>query len=191
MERPPKVRRVQKQEEHRTLSKPPIPLAYLVTFTCYGARLHGDESGSVDRSHNIPGTPLLSPNPLRVVSEKKRAKQKPYRMDAHIRSLVLQAIQEVCSHRGWTLFAAQVRNQHIHLVVAAEDDPEKILHDVKAYTSRVLNLAGLGDTSKHKWTRHGSTRYLWKPEQVGAAIHYVVLEQGEPMAVWEHPERSP
>ncbi|MBI4459838.1 MAG: transposase [Acidobacteria bacterium] len=168
------------------ISKHPIPLAYLLTFTCYGARLHGDESGSVDRDHRVLGTPFLSPNPLRVASEQKRAKQKPYRMDSCTRSLVLRAIQEVCLHRGWTLWASHVRSQHVHLVVAAEDAPEKILHDVKAYVSRALNRAGLGDTSNHRWTRHGSTRYLWKSEQIGAAIHYVVREQGEPMAVWEH-----
>ena len=191
MERPHKVGIVQKQEQRTTTPKPPTPLAYLLTFTCYGARLHGDEFGSVDRNHNTPGTPFLPSNPLRVASEQKRAKQKAHRMDARIRSLCLGAIQEVCSHRGWTLYAAHVRNQHIHLVVAAQDEPEKILHDVKAYASRALQRAGLDDASKRRWTRHGSTRYLWKPEQIGAAIHYVVREQGDPMAVWEHPERSP
>lgn len=191
MERPPKVGIVPRREQHPTTAKPPIPLAYLVTFTCYGARLHGDEACSVDRDHNIPGTPLLSPNPPRIASEQNRAKQKAYLMDAWTRALVLRAIQEVCSHRGWTLWAAHVRNQHIHLVIAAEDDPEKILHDVKAYASRALNREGRDDASKRRWTRHGSTRYLWKPEQIGAAIHYVVREQGKPMAIWQHPERSP
>ena len=41
----------------------PIPLAYLITFTCYGMRLRGDQAGSVDRKHNIPGTPLIPPRP--------------------------------------------------------------------------------------------------------------------------------
>jgi len=31
----------------------------------------------------------------------------------------------------------------------------------------------------------GATRWLWKPENVSAAIRYVVDEQGEPMAVFE------
>ena len=170
---------------------PPFPLAYLITFTCYGARLHGDKSGSVDRDHNIPGTPHLPPNPARVKSEKNRANQRPYLLNHGRRFLVLRAIQEVCSHHKWTLFAAHVRNQHIHLVVAAEDAPEKVLHDVKAYASRALNRSGLDSGERQRWTRHGSTRYLWKPEQIGAAIQYVVREQGESMAAWENPERSP
>jgi len=32
-------------------------------------------------------------------------------------------------------------------------------------------------------------RYLWKPEQVEAAIQYVVHEQGELMAVFEQKDR--
>ncbi len=32
-----------------------------ITFTCYGARLHGDESGSVDRHHNLGVAGCWSP----------------------------------------------------------------------------------------------------------------------------------
>ena len=37
------------------------PLAYLLTFTCYGTRLHGDTRGTVDRNNNRYGMPFLSP----------------------------------------------------------------------------------------------------------------------------------
>jgi len=37
---------------------------YLITFACYGAHLHGDESGSVDRKHNLPGGRMLGANRL-------------------------------------------------------------------------------------------------------------------------------
>ena len=166
----------------------PIPLAYLITFTCYGVRLHGDESGSVDRDHNLHGTPFLSPNPARVRSETRRAKQKPHILDRSGRTRVLEALREMCSHRGWTLLAVHVRTQHVHMVLSAEEAPEKVLQDAKKYSSRALNRAGREELDQRRWTRHGSTRYLWKPESVGAAIHYVAREQGEPMAVWEQPE---
>src|SRR5208283_2139266 len=29
------------------------------------------------------------------------------------------------------------------------------------------------------WSRHGSTRYLWKPEHVSGAVRYTLHEQGE------------
>ena len=34
-----------------------VPLAYLITFRTYGTWLHGDARGSVDREHNVFGTP--------------------------------------------------------------------------------------------------------------------------------------
>jgi hypothetical protein len=44
-----------------------------------------------------------------------------------------------------------------------------------------------GWTNRHiAWiARHGSTRWLWKPENVTAAIRYVVDQQGDSMAVFE------
>ena len=95
----------------------PIPLAYLITFTCYGARLHGDVCGSVDRNHNVHGTPFLAPNSSRVGSEERRSKHAPYLLDRGRRALVLRAVLELCSHRGWRPLAAHVRTQHVHLVV--------------------------------------------------------------------------
>ena len=32
--------------------------------------------------------------------------------------------------------------------------------------------------------RHGSTRWLWKDEDLQKALQYVVEEQGEPMALF-------
>ena len=162
----------------------PIPLAYLITFTCYGTRLRGDESGSVDRKHNPPGTPLIPPRPSWIRADATKMKEQPYQLTWPRRAVVLQAMQEVCAHRGWTLLAAHVRSNHVHFVVIADERPERVLNDVKAYASRALSRSGLENGSLKRWTHHGSTRYLWKPEQVAAAIEYVVWGQGEPMAVW-------
>ena len=38
-------------------------VTYLITFACYGCHLHGDESGSVDREHNLPGSRLVTGDP--------------------------------------------------------------------------------------------------------------------------------
>ena len=162
----------------------PIPLAYLITFTCYGTRLRGDEGGSVDRDHNIPGTAFLSPNPSRVFAQQERMNQEASELDQEERDLVLESIRNVCAQREWVLRAVHVRSTHAHLVVAAPVPPEKVLNDVKAYSSRILNRANREWADRRRWARHGSTRYLWKPESVRAAIEYVVHEQGKPMAVW-------
>ena len=163
-----------------------VPLAYLITFTCYGTRLAGNESGSVDREHNLPGSDFLPSNPRRLQANTKQLGFPAYEFGIPLATIVLRAIREVCEYRGWKLLAVHVRARHVHLVAAARERPEKVMGDVKAYASRTLNRRER--KTAPRWTRHGSTRYLWKPEEVCAAVQYVVHEQGEPMAVWENPE---
>src|SRR5690348_3946559 len=108
-------------------------MRYLITFTCYGAHLHGDESGSVDRRRNLFGSRTLDADPNRVASESSRMNDAPYTLDANRRKIVLESLREVCSHRRWDLLAAHVRSNHVHLVLEAEARPEKIMGDLKAY----------------------------------------------------------
>jgi hypothetical protein len=62
------------------------------------------------------------------------------------------------------------------------------MNDLKSYASRCLNQAGLDDSDRKRWARHGSTRWLWTAESVSAAIRYAVDGQGERMAVFEAAE---
>ena len=160
-------------------------MIYLITFACYGRHLHGDAAGSVDRAHNLPRSPLLEARPRRVAAELRKMDQPPYGMDCSRREVVLAALLERCQRQHWTLLAAHVRTNHVHMVVEAEASPERVMNDVKAYASRRLNQTGLDEPARKRWARHGSTRWLWEPEHVSAAIRYVVDEQGERMAVFE------
>jgi REP element-mobilizing transposase RayT len=146
--------------------------------------MHGDESGSVDREHNAFGGRLIEADPIRLLAEKKRMDQTPYSLDRERREAVLAAIMERCSNRRWNLRAAHVRMNHVHIVVAADAPPERVMNDLKSYASRCLNRLGFDEPGRKPWARHGSTRWLWKSENVSAAIRYVVDEQGEAMAVF-------
>ena len=159
-------------------------MRYFITFACYGGRLHGDEAGSVDRHHNLPGSRLLPAHPQHVDAERQLMDQSPYLLNQSGRAIVLAALREVCSHRGWSLLAAHVRTNHVHVVVEADVRPEKVMNDLKSYASRSLNRSGFGEANRKRWARHGSTRWLWKDEDVQEAIWYVVEQQGERMAVF-------
>ncbi len=163
------------------------PSAYLITFACYGARIHGDPDGSVDRDHNLWRTPTLQANPRRTQFERSLLKDDPATLDAAQRQLVLEAIQQHASHRQWNLHAAHVWFNHVHVVVGTDLAPEKAMVQLKAYASRALNQSGWRHR-KH-WGHHGSTRYLWEPGHVDAAVSYVVSQQGPPMAVYLNPNR--
>ena len=86
--------------------------------------------------------------------------------------------------------AAHIRTRHVHVVVHAAASPERVVNDFKAYSSRKLNEAGMDDSGRKRWARHGSTLHLWREADVEAAIGYVVREQGAPMAVYENVTRA-
>ena len=62
------------------------------------------------------------------------------------------------------------------------------MSDFKAYASRRLNRLRLDELNRKRWARHGSTRWLWKPQHVSAAMQYVLAEQGEAMSAFESDE---
>ncbi len=159
-------------------------MRYFITFVCYGGHLHGDESGSIDRKHNLLGTRVLEADQERVSAEREAMNQEPYSLDGQRRAVVLEALREVCSHRGWSLLAAHVRTNHVHAVVDAEVRPENVMNAFKSYASRGLNRHGWDGPDRKRWAHHGSTRWLWKDDDVRDAIRYVVEEQGEAMAVF-------
>ncbi|MCC7145428.1 MAG: class I tRNA ligase family protein [Phycisphaeraceae bacterium] len=152
---------------------------YLLTFTTYGSWLHGDVRGSVDREHALPGTLVLSGDPDREQKEFESLKHSPVTLDAPQRRQVQDAIVEVCRHRDWSLLAAHVRTNHVHVVLSADAAPEKVMSDFKSYATRHLREAGLAVEEERIWTRHGSTRYLNDDASIIAAYKYVVDQQGE------------
>jgi REP element-mobilizing transposase RayT len=159
-------------------------LRYLITFTCYGTHLHGDEPGTVDRRHNLPGSRFLETDADRTATEAELMDQKPYLLDAVRRVAVLAVLREVCLFRNWGLLAAHVRTIHVHAIVEADVPPEKVMNDFKSYASRKFNRLGCDAPHRKRWARHGSTVWLFEDENIRQAIRYVVEEQGEPMAVF-------
>ena len=185
---PKRKRRVRSTEDARQRNKTlahaagsdcaSVPLAHLITFTTYGTWLHGDERGSVDRSHNTYATPSLAADRRRLSYAQSARKGKLVTLTADRRDVVRGTIVEVCSHRGWTLQELNVRTKHVHAVVLAPCKPERVMNDFKSWATRRLRERALGDADRSPWTEHGSTRYLWKRDQLASACRYVLDGQG-------------
>lgn len=141
-------------------------MTYLITFACYGAHLHGNETGSIDRHHNRYGSPALPMDLQRISTERQAMTQSPYVLDHGSRAMVLNALRETCLHHRWALLAAHVRTNHVHVVVEADVPPEKVMNALKSYASRSLNRLESEHPGRKRWARHGSTRWLWKDEEV-------------------------
>lgn len=155
------------------------PLAYLITFRTYGTWLHGDARGSVDRDHNAYESPMLPPNAGLALAEAAQLQHAAIVLSEAHRATVAEAIERICHDRGWTLSALNVRTNHVHAVVAAPDPPERVMHAMKSFATRRLREMRLVGEDRRLWSRHGSTRYLWKPREVQEACRYVVESQGD------------
>ncbi len=162
--------------------------AYLITFSSYGSHIPGQQ-GCIDRNHNVPGTREPQPRPHLRQHLETSLKQLPFEMDFEQRAGTLEAIREVCRYKNWRLFAAHVRTNHVHVVVEGEAPPELMMNVFKAYSSRALNRLSPQQKGKIRWTRHGSTRYLWSQAKLSAAVLYVLDKQGNPMNRYAEPPR--
>jgi REP element-mobilizing transposase RayT len=151
-----------------------FPIAYLLTFRTYGTWLHGDDRSSVRRNgNNRYGGPKVTPSiPLKESMEDVR-KEAQFVLDAEQRKCVEAAIMEVCEFRKYLLRLINVRTNHVHVVVSAAFKPEKIVNDFKVYATRRLRTEWLCSSTQRVWSRGASTRYLWKPRHVEAAVDYV------------------
>ncbi|WP_194362416.1 hypothetical protein [Alienimonas chondri] len=158
------------------------PVAYFLTAHTYGSRLHRDAAGSVDDDHRRPGSPYYRRNDARVRFERSLMTQPPVALNVRERSCVQDRIVAVCAHRGWSLLASHIRSTHWHVVVSAEGaSPERVLNDFKAYATRGLREAGLIDSDRRVWSRHGSTKYVADFDSLRRVVEYVVSGQGDPL----------
>src|SRR5438105_147079 len=92
---------------HREFKDDHTPVAYLITFRGYGTWLHGDGRGSVDRSHNRYGTPMLPSNAQRRKYEQGLLTHAPVNLNARQRAAVERGIRETCTLRKWLLWGFQ------------------------------------------------------------------------------------
>ena len=154
------------------------PLAYFITASAYGNRLHGDERGTVDRDHNTVGTPFRQPEPGLAAWERERMVGDSVYFDAARRACVEDSFLATCMHRGWTLHAVHCRTNHTHVVLTSDASIEQTAHSLKSYATRALRQAGLVGPRQPVWARSASMKTLTSDRAVASAVNYTLNAQG-------------
>lgn len=80
---------------------------------------------------------------------------------------------------NWQLLTSNVRSNHVHVVVAADRDPELVLIAFKANATRQLREDRLWLHDFSPWARKGSKIRLWNEQSIARAIDYVLHGQGD------------
>ena len=151
------------------------PLAYFLTWTTQATWLHGDERGSIDRTHATLGLAKSEPDGQRERHEGSRVMTVGVVLGDSQRALVAEIIAEHCEFRGWRLLACNVRTNHVHVVVGkcGTTAPETVMSQLKAWATRRLREAGFIAADARVWTEHGSTRWIIDEDSLSRAIDYV------------------
>jgi REP element-mobilizing transposase RayT len=157
-----------------------FPIAYLITFRTYGTWLHGDDRKSTRRKR-LPRTytKMIAPNVPLHERMREKMNTPPVVFDRRQRKAVRDAITELCRERGYTLYALNVRTNHVHVVIGVRAKPERVADALKAFSTRRLRELGLIGSNERVWSRGRSRRYLWKPRHVAAAVDYVLYCQSD------------
>ena len=160
---------------------------FLITFSCYGSHLRGDARGSVD--HIRAGEHrFLPPSQALEAYGRRIMRQSPYLLaTAEARTIVRDAIVEVCRFRLWHLHGLHVRTNHAHGIVRSDGSPSQIVNAWKAYSTRRLRACGMELRNRLIWAHGANVTRLNSREALLAALHYVIEKQGEPMGIYQAP----
>ena len=155
------------------------PIAFFITWTCYGTWMPGDERGWT-KWHK--GDRMRQP----LLAEwcRNRLAEPPVVLDATQRQVVANVIREHCGRRVWKLHGINCRTNHCHVVVTAPNyDGEQVRDQLKSWSTRRLKeqLRSDGvhekDVRKRWSTSKDSVRYLFDEESLNAAVVYCLHAQ--------------
>lgn len=142
------------------------PIAFFITWTCYGTWLPGDERGWWRKGE------FHAPNDLFREMAAAEMKETPFVPSRQDRDIVEATIARHCEIRGWTLHTAKARSNHVHVVVTAPGyEPETVRDQLKAWCTRKLKPTNPG--RERFWTEGGSRRWINHEDDLEAAIMYV------------------
>jgi REP element-mobilizing transposase RayT len=148
---------------------------YFITWTTYGTWMPGDPRGWRKRI----GGPQL-PCPLLENWCKKQMKGDAVLLRQIDRETVDDACREHCQHRGWDLKAVNARSNHVHVVVIADKNPQKVRDQLKANCTRRLRSQPQPLVQVKTWTKGGDCEVLESDDDLFEAVVYVLEGQEKP-----------
>ena len=151
----------------------------------YNTWLHGDPRLSVDPRNNKVGTPRITPKPALKEAMEGLAHENPLILNLTQRKTVLKSVIETCQYNHWKLLVAHIRSNHMHIVLQSEKTIEQTMGKIKCYATKELKKMHVELSQRKKfWSRHGSTRNVWVPEEIFPRLYYVVRRQGKEGALY-------
>ena len=143
------------------------PIAFFVTWTCYGSWLPGDARGW----HRWREGGEQQPNEFLHAVADARMKEPGFLMSQQDRDVVQATVVSHCELRRWTCYVVNARSNHVHVVVAAPGyNPQVVRNQFKSWCTRKLRPSHTG--RKRFWTEGGSCRSINCQDDLESAVQY-------------------
>ncbi len=144
------------------------PLAFFITWTVYGTWLQGDERGwrRYRGGHE-------KPQPLLADWRRERLLHDVVLLNEQYRGIVKLEIESHCDRRGWKLWVANPRSNHVHVVVTAVEYSGTTVRDqLKANGTRGLRETNGIFRDRPVWSRGGDWQCVNSEDDLAIVIKY-------------------
>ena len=154
------------------------PLAYFITWTVYGSFLQGDA-----RWWRSRGKGSQPPQPLLERWHRERLNHEVIFLNESQRAIVENEVERLCEYRGWKLWIANARTNHVHIVVTAIDYAgNKVRDQLKANCTRKLRAEHPVFINRPVWSVGGD----WKCINTEEHLEQVIVYAGEAQERMDH-----
>ena len=144
------------------------PVGFFITWTVYGTFLQGDV-----RWWRKKHAGELPPQPFLEQWHRDRLNHPIILLNDNHRNVVKFEIENHCSRRGWKLWIANPRTNHVHVVVTALGYVGETVRDqLKANCTRGLRDMDHRFLDRSVWTCKGDVQFLKTEEDLEVAIDY-------------------
>jgi REP element-mobilizing transposase RayT len=150
-----------------------FPLAYHITWGTYGIRLHGDERGTVDRSMNNFGDPIIGRDGdwQRIESSLLRFPVRVLTIEQRV--FVEDVIPEICGRGGWKFITTAAAPDHVHNIISASVDGKDVRKWLKRWLSEALSQRWPVEQGQVRWAECGSVKWIWNDDYYRRAEDYI------------------
>lgn len=149
-----------------------------ITVVTYGARLHGDELITVDRSANRVGDPFVTRDPQRELTARLAMRYEEVSLTSQQRAAVETELPSICQRGGWSYQIAAALSEHFHLLCGVPRiiQGKRVRGLAKRWLPQSLNARWPRPVGGPWWVDQGSARAV-KEERYFKNVNRYILRQ--------------
>jgi hypothetical protein len=160
-----------------------VPIAYHITFGTYGTRLHGDERGTVCRSENQPGDPIIGSDPTWWMQERNRLTFDPVYLDREKMVYAERVAPDICVRGKWQYHMGAAGPDHFHILLTPDDpmvEGDAIRKWFKRWLGQEMSKRWPLPDEATWWSEGGSVRWVWTQKYFDNVYGYLARQRATP-----------